>query len=263
MIKAVSGAIAGVAAAALSLAPLSAEAVTSRCGDTLLYAGKGGQYGTTGENTLPKFAGAYSAGFDGVETDVRPTADKDLVMFHDKNLAGLSSNTYGYVDDRSTSYVLSTILDRGGSIPTYIQFLDQLASRGRYAVVEVKPSIHWTSSLFDTALLRPAAARGLLDQIIFDSVTNKYLPMIDAINPAANTAVKGAKARDGYGVLKTSDSVVTGAGWDASYVSQVQNAGGDVVLTGTNSGAWAEALPKGPDGIASADARGLLAWCNG
>jgi glycerophosphoryl diester phosphodiesterase len=253
-------AIAVAAVAALTVSP--ADAATARCGDTMLYAGKGGPYPTgTGENTLPKFAAAYNAGFDGVETDVRPTADKDLVIFHDKYLGGLSSNTSGPVDERSTPYVLSTVLNDGGSIPTYLQFLDQLAARNRAAIIEVKPSIHWTRALIDTALLQPAAKRGLLDQIIFDSVTNKYLPIIDDVNPAANTAVKGAN-RTADEIAQIADSAVTGAGWPAEDVRRLQALGGDVVLSGKNSTAWAEALPKNPDGMSSGAARALMAWCS-
>ncbi|KAF0815057.1 putative glycerophosphodiester phosphodiesterase 1 [Andreprevotia sp. IGB-42] len=36
------------------------------------------------ENTLASFAAALSAGFDGIETDLRLTADDEIVLFHDR-----------------------------------------------------------------------------------------------------------------------------------------------------------------------------------
>jgi len=262
--QAVSGVVATVAmtAASLGMATPVADAVSSRCGDTVLYAQKGGAYGTTAENTIPKLRAAFDAGYPGVEVDVRPTLDADLVVFHDKMLNGLTSST-GYVDERATPYVRAAQLDGGGQIPFYVEFLDLLVSRpGKQAIIEVKGSPHWSEDLFRTALIQPAARRGLLGRIIFESTTNKYLPIIDRVDPSAETAMKGAAARDGNGVLQNADSVVTGAGWPVEHVRQVQAGSGHVVLTSPNEAGWAEALPKNPDGLASANARQLLAWCS-
>jgi glycerophosphoryl diester phosphodiesterase len=248
--------------AAAGLGPLtSAQAMDGRCADVRGYAHRGGDIGAHSRNTLPKFRDAFAAGMDALETDVRPTKDLDLVIFHDRAVDGVTDGT-GAVDDLSTAYIESLHTRDGGRIPSYQRFLRLLVNKpGKHAIVEVKPSVRWTSELFRTALVQPVLNRGLSDRVIFSSDVNRYLPTIDAIHPSVETAVKGASQRTAEQVLTLADSVTTNAGWPAEYVRQIQAADGQVFLSSGRIRGWRASLSKGADGIVSNNVTGLIAWC--
>lgn len=68
------------------------------------------------ENSLAAFACALAAGFEGVETDVRLSADGELVLFHDR------STPYGHSVAGLTRTELS--LEMGYLVPTLPEALD-------------------------------------------------------------------------------------------------------------------------------------------
>lgn len=98
------------------------------------------------ENTLPGFRAAISEGADGVELDVRRTADQVLVCLHDAGL-GRTTNGRGPVREHTLAEVRR--LDAGGSprrnghhggqesirVPTLTEALDSLPSN---ALVDVE-----------------------------------------------------------------------------------------------------------------------------
>ncbi len=98
------------------------------------------------ENTLPGFRAAISEGADGVELDVRRTADQVLVCLHDAGL-GRTTNGRGPVREHTLAEVRR--LDAGGSprrnghhggqesirVPTLTEALDSLPSS---ALVDVE-----------------------------------------------------------------------------------------------------------------------------
>jgi len=239
-----------------------AQALEARCAGVAGYAHRGGSdVGTHSRNTLPNFRDAFGAGMDGLETDVRPDADLDLVIYHNRAVDGVTDGT-GNVDDLSTQYIESLHTHDGGRIPMYSEFLNLLANRpGKLAIVEIKPSAHWTRELFASALIKPVVSRGLLNRVVFDSAVNRYLPILDDIDPRVETAVKGASQRTGQQVLNVADSVVTRWDWPSEYVQQVQAGGGRVVLSAGSSRAWSSALSRGPDGLLADPAAALLTWC--
>jgi glycerophosphoryl diester phosphodiesterase len=257
------GLLAGTVCAAALVAPTApAQALgTGRCADVLVYAHRGGNIGEHSRNTLPKFRDAFAAGVEGLETDVRPSADEDLVVFHDRAVDGVTDGT-GQVDQLTTEYIQSLHTRRGNRIPLYTEFLDLMARKnGKLAIVEVKPSELWTEELFRSALVQPMLDRGLADRVMFSSEVNRYLPVIDALDPNVETAVKGASQRTAVEVLKLADSVTTKWDWPAEYVQQIQDAGGHVVLNAGRPKAWNTALQAGTDGIVVDPLAELLAWC--
>lgn len=104
------------------------------CGDGLpTTIGHRGFAGMYPENTIAAVVGAAEAGADMVEVDVVPTADGDVVVFHDNGLSerdggerGLT-DTEGLVWERSTDVVTSAeVLDSGETVPLLSDLLDAL-----------------------------------------------------------------------------------------------------------------------------------------
>lgn len=73
------------------LPPFEGVERTSRCVRPLLIGHRGSRFAAP-ENTLPAFGQAIEAGGDGVEIDVRPTADGELVAFHDSRTAATTDD---------------------------------------------------------------------------------------------------------------------------------------------------------------------------
>ena len=94
------------------------------------------------ENTLAAVRTALQAGVDGIEVDVRLTADGVLVLSHDGDLGrvlGAGAGT-GPVIARTPLVELRSIdLPGGTGVPTLIEVLDLAAVLGAYVVTEVKP----------------------------------------------------------------------------------------------------------------------------
>lgn len=69
------------------------------------------------ENTVAAVRGAVEAGADAVEIDVQPTADGDVIVFHDRRLDALTDGT-GVVWERSTAAVTAArVLDTDECVP--------------------------------------------------------------------------------------------------------------------------------------------------
>jgi glycerophosphoryl diester phosphodiesterase len=83
------------------------------------------------ENSLAAFRLALDQGADGVELDVRTTADGELVVFHDAELTGHP------ICNLQSAIALSHRLPTGETIPTLHQALDVITPRA-IAFVELK-----------------------------------------------------------------------------------------------------------------------------
>jgi glycerophosphoryl diester phosphodiesterase len=115
--------------------------------------------GWPAENSLPAFARALAEGADGVELDVRLTADGVPVVVHDTTLARATDGA----DPRAVHRVAAADLPslRGGErIPRLVDALDLL--RGSIVNVEIKADVEPVSILGDVPdrlrLVRAAAA---------------------------------------------------------------------------------------------------------
>lgn len=75
------------------------------------------------ENTVAAVKGAVKAGADAVEIDVQPTADGDIVVFHDRRLDGAHgepglTDSEGVVWEQSTATVTgATVLETDETVP--------------------------------------------------------------------------------------------------------------------------------------------------
>lgn len=63
------------------------------------------------ENTMAAFLRAEIAGVDGIETDLRTTADRRVVLYHDRTFRGRAVSDYGYDELRSATGVDVPLLD--------------------------------------------------------------------------------------------------------------------------------------------------------
>lgn len=96
------------------------------------------------ENTLPAFKLSAKAGFRIVETDVRETADGELVCIHDASV-DRTSNGSGDVADMTLAQLKSldfgswkNVLYTGTTIPTLQEFLVCCRNLGLKAYIEIK-----------------------------------------------------------------------------------------------------------------------------
>ena len=99
----------------------------------LVYAHRG-LHVTERENTVDAFTSAVALGVDGVELDVRRTADGHLVVHHDAVIDGVAISEAAYVD-----------------LPDYVPtFADAMAAcRGINVNVEIKNIRHETEPSYD------------------------------------------------------------------------------------------------------------------
>jgi glycerophosphoryl diester phosphodiesterase len=103
------------------------------------------------ENTLAAFARALAEGADGVELDVRLTADGVVAVFHDETLARATDGADARPFERVAYAALPKLAgaDGGGGepIPSLEAALD--AMRGRVVNVEIKSDVSLASLLAD------------------------------------------------------------------------------------------------------------------
>ena len=136
----------------------------------LIYAHRGSS-GTKPENTLAAFEQAVADGADGVEFDVRATADRVPILIHDRDIARTTSGR-GNVDELTLAELRRCDAGGGQAVPTLAEALDLLAGRLRLDV-EVKqagierevldvlagyPQAAWAISSFDWGVLRAVRA---------------------------------------------------------------------------------------------------------
>jgi glycerophosphoryl diester phosphodiesterase len=119
-------------------ASLCANAAALAKPPALLFAHRGGSYEFV-ENTLSAFQGSYEKGLRGFETDVRMTADGELVMLHDDDLQRMY-DAAGPVECL-TADKLRTFVTKKGAQP--MLFLDKLLAYfadkpGIYLELEMK-----------------------------------------------------------------------------------------------------------------------------
>ncbi|MGY1763889.1 glycerophosphodiester phosphodiesterase [Geodermatophilus sp. SYSU D00779] len=96
------------------------------------------------ENTLPAVVAALEAGADGVEVDVRTTADGVLVLAHDPDLGrvlGTGVGTGPVVAETHSAALRALRLPGGAHVPTLDEVLDLAADSRALVVAEVKAGL--------------------------------------------------------------------------------------------------------------------------
>lgn len=133
--------------------------------------------GWPAENTQEAFAQAIRLGADGVELDVRLTADGVAVVFHDTTLARATAGADIRAVDR-VAYPALPVLAGGLRIPRLVDVLD--AMRGRIVNVEIKADVAPTSVLGnvpDRVLLVQKAGAAVKEARHADVVFSSFDPL--------------------------------------------------------------------------------------
>lgn len=152
-------------------------------GPVAVLAHRGGT-GPWRENTLEAFTGALAAGADGVELDVRQTADGHLVVHHDAEIDGFGA--------------LSAL--RARDLPAFVPGLDQAlaACAGATVNVEVK------NSPVETGFEPPAAVAGAVEAAITAADVGRGGPsrvLVSSFWPANLEAFRAAGSTIPLGLL--------------------------------------------------------------
>ena len=132
----------------------------------MLIYGHRGSPATSPENTLTSFQEAIDAGVDGLEFDLRASADGVLVVLHDRELDRTTSLA-GNIDELPFSTITTADAGNGQRVPTFEEVLE-LAGDRIHLDIEVKqagleapilstlnrfPDTQWALSSFDEDIL--------------------------------------------------------------------------------------------------------------
>ncbi len=152
---------------------------------TAVYAHRGSTTETTRENTLDAFALAAALDADGVELDVRRTADGALVVLHDSDVPGAGPGP--------RPVALSRRADLPAWVPTLEEALDVCAKAGLEVNVEVKseregPSHDPAERCAREAALQCAAARPSLTRLVVSSFSPAALRAAQEVAPELDLA---------------------------------------------------------------------------
>jgi glycerophosphoryl diester phosphodiesterase len=144
---------------------------------TLIYAHRGASRYVP-ENSLPAFLLAAEQGADGIELDVRLTADGELAVFHDptlERLCGVGKAVSELTAAELQGYDIAGAFPqyRGAKIPLLREVYDRMAHTGLRLNVEIKEAAP-TPRLI-RKLLALEAEFGLGDRILYSSFSAEIL----------------------------------------------------------------------------------------
>lgn len=156
----------------------------------------------TAENTVPAVSAALAAGADGVEVDLRLTADGVLAVCHDADLARLTGRPLPV--HRSPWGVLVTAA-AAHSVPLARVEWVLAAAAGRPVVLELKPTPVPRARVVAVLAERLAglAAAGLPTSVTVSSRDAALMRAVRAaVPPPVRTALLGLPGQDPAGVLR-------------------------------------------------------------
>jgi glycerophosphoryl diester phosphodiesterase len=141
----------------------------------LLILGHRGAPEEAPENTLESLALAVRQGADGVELDVRPSADGTPVVIHDAALERTFSTPGGVADLAWPALQRLT----GARLPSLQQVAAWAASAGAWLNVELK------AGGAEAAIVDTIRTHGLMERTLFSSFDETIVARVGTIDPAA------------------------------------------------------------------------------
>lgn len=138
------------------------------------------------ENTMPAFKAAIDGNFDGIETDVHLTKDKQLVLIHDEKI-NRTSNGKGFVKDLTYQELCKYnfnyhFKDMEVKIPLLAQLLDYCVGKDVILNIEIKTDkIHYPK--IEQMTYDLVKEKGLLKQVMFSSFNLDSLLKLREIDP--------------------------------------------------------------------------------
>jgi glycerophosphoryl diester phosphodiesterase len=145
-----------------------------------LRIGHRGAAGLAPMNTLRSFQRALEVAVDAVELDVQWTADRQLVVIHDDDLAQ-STNGQGFVHEHTLAELRRLDAGEGEHIPTFDEVLDYLKGK-TLLVVDLKVSG------YEEQVLRAMADHGVAADAMVCSLVPQDLRRVRALAPDVLTA---------------------------------------------------------------------------
>lgn len=145
---------------------------------------------------MAAFALALAQGADGVELDVRPTADGEIVVFHDADLARMAN------DPRQVASLAGAALRaielRGGErVPRLTEVLDLVLGAGKFVNVEIKPDVpDLAASVAAVAAILAARNADELGRLIVSSFAREAIEHMHARLPPVAVAFLFADEND-------------------------------------------------------------------
>ncbi len=175
-----------------------------------------GSSGSAPENTLVAFRRAAESGADGIELDVRRTADDELVVFHDRTLRRIT-NVRGLLIDRTAEQLRPLDAGRwfssryaGERIPTLAAVLEGLPLRtGINIEVKVDGDAGWKTRTAHR-LIEVLRAHGKGRSILVSSFSHRFLKHFHALAPSVPVGALAMPLRDA-GILPSSFARAFGA----------------------------------------------------
>lgn len=146
-----------------------------------LRIGHRGAGGFEPQNTLRAFRRALELGVDGVELDVRRTADGHLVVVHDEELSE-SSNGRGLVHEHTLTDLRCLDAGQGERILTFDEALEALAGKA-LIVVDLK------TLDVEKDMVQSVAAHHVQDDVLVCSLVADSLRRVHALAPDVLTAI--------------------------------------------------------------------------
>jgi glycerophosphoryl diester phosphodiesterase len=131
-----------------------------------------GRSGGEPENTLEAFAATVARGVDGIELDVRPTADGVLVVFHDSTVDEIPVESLSFAELAARVPRLCTFAEALATIPA-----------GCLLDVEIKvPGI-------ETDVLHELALRRSLGEVVVTSFCDQVVARVKALDPGVRVGL--------------------------------------------------------------------------
>jgi len=129
------------------------------------------------ENTLLAFQKALEAGVDGIETDVRLSADREVVLFHDNDLARITG-TEGRVETFTLEALKALDAGKGERIPTLEELLMLIDGKATL-ILEVKYNADTYVQLCRTVAEKIADKHAWVEVSCFEDRVLKLMHRLD------------------------------------------------------------------------------------
>ncbi len=132
------------------------------------------------ENTLSAFQLALEQDADGIELDVHLSADREVVVIHDRDLSR-TTNGGGYVDQMSLADIRQLDAGEGQRIPTLMEVLDLV---GTQAILNIELKGFSTSAPdLPQAVINILESHGMVQDVIISSFQPRLLSITRRLQP--------------------------------------------------------------------------------
>lgn len=140
------------------------------------------------ENTFAAFELARAEGADGVELDVRLSADGKVIVFHDPDLRRMTGgNSQARVEDVGTSELVRWDVGSGERIPLLDAVLDWARTTDSLLNVELKSDLRARRALVDAVAGHVAAEPRAAERIVLSSFDPRFVRALAARLPHVPT----------------------------------------------------------------------------